>query len=193
MPQTLSPQYATLLDGFLYRAGFLSEEEERELISAFQSLPFEAYDYHGYMAKRRVARFGINYDLNTRTSNPGTSIPDFLLSVRDRAAALVEIPAGEIVQAMVTEYPPGAPIGWHRDAPQFGRIIGISLASPARMRLKPYKKEGKIISLTLEPRSIYSMSGAARWQFQHSIPAVKRQRYSITLRTLRVDTASMAS
>ena len=86
---------------------------------------------------------------------------------------------------MVTEYSPGAPIGWHRDAPQFGTIIGISLASASRMRFKPYKAEGKPVSLTLEPRSIYLMRGPARWKFQHSIPAVKELRYSITFRTLR--------
>jgi DNA oxidative demethylase len=35
--------------------------------------------------------------------------------------------------ALVNEYPPGAPIGWHRDAPQYGIVIGISLASTCRM------------------------------------------------------------
>jgi alkylated DNA repair dioxygenase AlkB len=53
------------------------------------------------------------------------------------------------------------------------------------MRLKPYKAEGKIASVILDPRSIYVMRGPARWQFQHSIPAVEKTRYSITFRTLR--------
>jgi alkylated DNA repair dioxygenase AlkB len=85
---------------------------------------------------------------------------------------------------MVTEYSVGTPIGWHRDSPQFGTIIGISLGSASRLRLKPYQGEGKILSVLLEPRSIYVMSGVARWSFQHSIPAVKELRYSITLRSL---------
>jgi alkylated DNA repair dioxygenase AlkB len=53
------------------------------------------------------------------------------------------------------------------------------------MRFKPYKKEGKIASTMLEPRSLYMMSGPARWKFQHSIPALEQLRYSITFRTLR--------
>jgi alkylated DNA repair dioxygenase AlkB len=86
---------------------------------------------------------------------------------------------------VIIQYPPGAPIGWHRDAPQFGIVIGISLLNPARMRLKPYSKEGKIISVILEPRSIYVLRGLVRWQWQHSIPAMDKLRYSVTFRTLR--------
>jgi alkylated DNA repair dioxygenase AlkB len=111
-------------------------------------------------------------------------IPDFLSPIRDRAAVIAGMPADEIVQGLVTEYSVGTPIGWHRDSPQFETIIGISLRSSCRLRLKPYQGEGKIISVMLEPRSIYVMRGPVRWYFQHSIPAVKDLRYSITLRTL---------
>lgn len=112
------------------------------------------------------------------------TIPEFLTAIRERAAAIAGMRADEIVQAMVTEYSAGTPIGWHRDSPQFETIIGISLASACRLRLKPYQGEGKIISVMVDPRSIYVMRGAARWEFQHSIPAVKELRYSITFRTL---------
>jgi alkylated DNA repair dioxygenase AlkB len=185
VPPKPTEQPVVLPEGFVYQPGFLSENEEIDLVRVFQSLPFKAYDYRGYTAKRRVARYGVNYDLTTRKAAPLTPIPDFLTAVRCRAAAFAAIPSAGIVQAMVTEYRPGAPIGWHRDSPQFGTIIGISLASLGRMRLKPYRGEGKLVSLMLEPRSIYSMNGPARWQFQHSIPAVKQLRYSITFRTLR--------
>jgi DNA oxidative demethylase len=37
----------------------------------------------------------------------------------------------------------------------------------------------------LEPRSGYVLGGAARSSWQHSIPATKDLRYSITFRTLR--------
>ena len=107
------------------------------------------------------------------------------MPLRDRSAALAEVAPTEIVEAVVTEYPPGAPIGWHRDVPQFETIVGISLGSSCRMRLKPYKAEGKIVSVILEARSAYVISGPARWQYQHSIPAVENLRYSITFRTLR--------
>ncbi|HEY4679451.1 MAG TPA: alpha-ketoglutarate-dependent dioxygenase AlkB [Candidatus Angelobacter sp.] len=174
-----------LPDGLLYQPDFLGEAEEADLISIFRELPFQAFDFHGYTARRRVLEFGLEYDFTTRRATPTQSFPEFLSSVRERAAQFAGISASDLVEGMVTEYSPGAPIGWHRDAPQFGTIIGISLASVSRMRFKPYKAEGKPVALTLERRSIYLMRGPARWRFQHSIPAVKELRYSITFRTLR--------
>ena len=174
-----------LPEGLLYQPDFLSEAKEAELIRIFRELPFQAFDFHGYTAKRRVLEFGFEYDFTTRRATPTQSFPEFLSSVRERVARFAGLSAADLVEGMVTEYSPGAPIGWHRDAPQFGTVIGISLASTSRMRFKPYKAEGKPVALTLEPRSIYVMRGPARWKFQHSIPAVKELRYSITFRTLR--------
>ena len=174
-----------LPEGLLYQLDFLSQDEESNLVRVFRELPFQAFDFHGYTAKRRVLEFGLEYDFTTRRATPTQSFPEFLTAVRKRAAQFAGVSAADLVEGMVTEYSPGAPIGWHRDAPQFGTIIGISLASTSRMRFKPYKAEGKPVALTLEPRSIYLMRGPARWKFQHSIPAVKELRYSITFRTLR--------
>lgn len=189
--------------GFLYREEFLSAAEETELLRIFSSLDFTAYDYHGYQAKRRVVRFGVSYDINTQRPNESTPpIPEFLLGIRASAAEIAVIPADDLAQAMVSEYSVGAPIGWHRDAPQFGTIIGISLASACRMRLKPYTAaktlaaladrtnasspaQNRVLSVRLEPRSIYVIAGEARSGWQHSIPAVEELRYSITFRTLR--------
>jgi alkylated DNA repair dioxygenase AlkB len=176
---------ADLPEGLLYQPDFLSEPEEAELIRIFRELPFQAFDFHGYTARRRVLEFGLEYDFTTRRATPTQSFPEYLSPIRERAAQFAGVSAADLVEGMVTEYSPGAPIGWHRDAPQFGTIIGISLASESRMRFKPYKAEGKPVALTLEPRSIYVMRGPARWKFQHSIPAVKELRYSITFRTLR--------
>ncbi len=185
MPVKKLANSAELPEGFLYQPGFLSESEESELLRTIESLEFGAYDFRGYIAKRRVVAYGGGYESGPRRmAIADKTIPEFLSEIRERAAAVAGMGAGEIVQAMVTEYSAGTPIGWHRDSPQFETIIGISLLSSCRLRLKPYKGEGKIISVLLEPRSIYVMRGAARWNFQHSIPAVKELRYSITLRTL---------
>lgn len=176
---------AELPEGFLYEDNFLSESEEGELLRGIETLQFEPYEFRGYKARRRVASYGTNYGVLAPKGGPeARPIPDFLFAVRDRAAAFAGVAADEIAQAMITEYSPGTPIGWHRDRPQFETIVGISLASSCRMRLKPYQGEGKIISKILEPRSIYAMRGAARSEFVHSIPAVGKQRYSITFRTL---------
>jgi alkylated DNA repair dioxygenase AlkB len=174
-----------LPEGLLYQPDFLSREEEAELLRIFSTLEFQVFDFHGYTAKRRVLEFGLEYDFTTRAATPTQSFPEFLSSIRERAAVFAGLQVTSLVEGMVSEYTPGAPIGWHRDAPQFGTIIGISLNSASRMRFKPYKAEGKIVSLTLEPRSIYVMRGPVRWRFQHSIPPVKELRYSITFRTLR--------
>jgi alkylated DNA repair dioxygenase AlkB len=203
-----------LPEGFLYREEFLSSEEEAQLLGIFRGLEFAAYDYHGYQAKRRIVRYGVNYDINTRQERENVlPIPEFLVDIRRRAAEFAGVAADELVQAMVSEYSVGTPIGWHRDAPQFGIIIGISLGSACRMRLKPYMPKShamdqhpfswpdarggaratKVISLPLEPRSIYVMRGAARSEWQHSIPAVEQLRYSITFRSLRSKTRRTAA
>lgn len=176
---------AGLPEGFLYRPEFILEEEEQQLLATLSHLHFQALDFQGYTAKRRVVEYGYEYDFTSRKASEAPPIPQYLQWLKQRAADFAGVPPKEIVEAVVTEYPEGAPIGWHRDVPQFEEIIGISLAGAARMRLKPYRKEGKPVSIILEPRSAYIMRGAARWQWQHSIPAVESLRYSITFRTLR--------
>ena len=91
------------------------------------------------------------------------------------------------MQALVSRYPPGAGIGWHRDAPAFGDpVIGVSLLAVCRMRFqRTAGDERRLFELELEPRSAYALSGSARWAWQHSIPAAKELRYSVTFRTLR--------
>lgn len=179
----------TLPEGFIYQPDFLSDAEESELLRIVEGLDFAPFLFQGYTAKRRIVEYGFEYDFGTRKAAAARSIPDFLLPVRERAAVFAGIEPKQIVEAVVTEYPPGAPIGWHRDVPQFKVVIGLSLASSCRMRLKPYKAGRKIVSIILEPRSIYVMRGAARWDFQHSIPGVDKLRYSITFRTLRAKKA----
>jgi alkylated DNA repair dioxygenase AlkB len=183
MKPDLAPQ--SLPEGFRYQPDFLSPDEEAALAAVVEQLPFAAFDFHGYIAKRRIVEYGWEYDFGTRKASRAPELPDFLLPLRNRAAAFAGIAAPDLVEAVVTEYPPGAPIGWHRDVPQFEMIIGISLLSSCRMRLKPYRAEGKLVSVILEPRSLYVISGPARWNYQHSIPAVEKLRYSITFRTLR--------
>jgi alkylated DNA repair dioxygenase AlkB len=189
---TLFPLSDNLPEGFSYQPEFLSREEETGLLLVIRALNFQEFDFHGYTAKRRVVEYGLEYDFSTRKATTTHPFPDVLLPLRQRAASFAGLHTEVLVEGIVTEYPPGAPIGWHRDAPQFGTIIGISLAGSARMRLKPYlprgkkpKKQTRPVSLILEPRSIYVIRGPARWQYQHSIPAVAELRYSITFRTLR--------
>lgn len=185
MPRSAPTSKVELPEGFLYQPEFLSFEEHDQLLDIFHTLPFRAFDFRGYIARRRVLEYGWEYDFSKRQPRSTQPIPDFLLPLRERAAQFAGEDAQELVEAIIIEYQPGAPIGWHRDAPQFGSVVGVSLGSSCRMRFKPYKGEGRISSAILEPRSIYLLRGPARWKFQHSIPAVEKLRYSITFRTLQ--------
>jgi alkylated DNA repair dioxygenase AlkB len=179
-----------LPEGFQYRDEFISHAEHEDLLKRLASLDFRVFNFQGYLAKRRIVEYGFEYDYSSRKAAAAQPIPEFLEPLKQRAAEWAGIESHEIVEAVITEYPPGAPIGWHRDVPQFGTIIGISLGSNCRMRLKPYKREGRIVAKILEPRSVYLIRGVARWNYQHSIPAVKDLRYSITFRTLRKKTTA---
>lgn len=174
-----------LPEGFFYQPDFLTSEDEVELLCSIRALDFDDFYFHGYKAKRRVLQYGWDYDFESRKTSIGRPLPDFLHTVRERAAGCIGVTADAIVEALIAEYSPGAPIGWHRDVPQFETIVGISLLSECRMRLKEMKPDGRVTSMILEPRSIYVLRGAARWGFQHSISPVKNLRYSITFRTLR--------
>jgi alkylated DNA repair dioxygenase AlkB len=152
-----------------------------------EGLDYREVVMHGRAAKRTVRHFGLDYDYQSRDAVPGDPLPAELEFVRERAAALAEREPEELVQILISRYPPGAGIGWHRDAPMFGRVVGVSLGAPCRMRFQRTTKEGErlVEEIALAPRSGYLLSGQARWTWQHSIPATKDLRHSITFRTLR--------
>ena len=172
--------------GFRYQANILSAEEERGLIAAFANLPFREFEFQGFLGKRRVVSFGWRYDFNTRELQKTEDIPSFLLPCRECAARFAGIPPADLPQVLVTEYPAGAGIGWHKDKAVFGDVVGLSLAAPCVFRLR--RKTGSTwqrASLTIDPRSAYLLRGPARSEWEHSIPSVDRRRYSITFRNFK--------
>jgi alkylated DNA repair dioxygenase AlkB len=172
--------------GFLYRPDFLGAEEEREVLAGVSALDFHDVKMRGQVARRRTSHFGWTYGYETWRIEPGPPIPDFLLALRDRAAAVGGVAAEDLVEVLVTHYSVGAGIGWHRDAPMFGVVVGVSLASACRFRFQRGKGADRLTAIaTLEPRSAYALDGPARWQWQHSIPPARSERYSVTYRTLR--------
>ena len=88
---------------------------------------------------------------------------------------------------LITEYGPGAGIGWHRDKAVFGEVVGVSLLSRCvfRMRRLVGEKKWERVNLIAEPRSAYHLSGPARFEWEHSIPQMDALRYSITFRNMR--------
>jgi alkylated DNA repair dioxygenase AlkB len=173
-------------DGFRYTPDVIDAAEEARLVRGFADLPFREFEFHGFLGKRRVVSFGHRYDFNSGALKDAEPMPDFLIPLRERAAAFADLEPDGLQHALVTEYQPGVSIGWHRDRPHYDDVIGVSLLSPCTFRLR--RKHGaswERASLRLEPCSIYLMRGPSRDQWDHSIPAVDALRYSITFRSLR--------
>lgn len=178
--------------GLEYHADFLTAADESALLRVFADLPFREAKFQQYTARRRVVRFGLMYDADKREWIEGAPLPPWLADVRQRVASSRGVPAERFIHALVTEYRPGTPIGWHRDKPEYGIVAGLSLASACRMHFRPYDNphdRSAVIALTLAPRSLYVMADEIRWAWQHSIPPAKALRYSMTFRT-RADAAA---
>jgi alkylated DNA repair dioxygenase AlkB len=174
-----------LPEGFRYQPDFLSREEEQSLLKHIVPLPFREFEFQGFTGKRRIVSYGWRYDFNGGRLSRTEDIPDFLSVIRARAEHFAEIAPGTLHQVLITEYMPGAAIGWHKDRSVFGDIVGISLRAPCifrmRRRLGPRFERN---SLNAEPRSVYLLRGLSRTEWQHSIPGVEALRYSITFRNV---------
>ncbi len=172
--------------GFRHQPDLLTEAEEHELLAHIRPLPFREFEFLGFLGKRRVVSFGWRYDFAHAKLQQADDIPDFMLALRRKAAEFAGIVPAALVHALVAEYSVGAAIGWHLDRPVFDDVVGVSLLSPCGFRF--WRKMGTAwqrASLRLAPRSAYLLRGPARTEWEHSIPAVERLRYSITFRSLR--------
>ena len=172
--------------GFVLIAEFLTSEEESRLLRFIGGLEFHEFQMRGVTAKRRVLQFGWHYSFETFKLTPAAPMPEIFEPVRTRAASAAAIAPEDFAEVLVTEYRPGAGIGWHRDAPPFGIVAGVSLAGMCRIRFQNgVGPEREIAAVELPPRSMYLLTGEARTKWKHTIPPTKELRYSITFRTLR--------
>ena len=176
---------ATLPEGFVYLADFLVPTEQEELIQAIGRLAFREVRMHGVVARRRIVQFGWRYHFDSRSLEGGEPVPGWLEPLQRRAGRFAQRAPEELSEVLVTEYQPGATIGWHRDAPPFGLVVGVSLLSACRMRFRRGSdRSAERAECRLDPGSAYLLQGPARSDWQHSIPAVTSLRYSVTFRTL---------
>jgi alkylated DNA repair protein (DNA oxidative demethylase) len=185
MPRT--PTTVERPEGLEYRADFMTEEEENGVLAAIDAIEFREVKMRGQTARRTVRHFGYDYDYESWGLVPAEPLPASLAWLRDRCAGFAEVGSEELVQTLISRYPPGATIGWHRDAPMFGsKVVGVSLLFGCRMR---FQRSGggvrRVYELELAPRSAYVLGGQARSVWQHSIPPTKSLRYSITFRTVK--------
>lgn len=175
--------------GLIYQQEFLRAQEEADLLRHVRSLPLREAQYRQFTARRRTVNYGFAYDFQQLEAMPAPAIPDFLQPLRAKAATFAGVVPDEFVQALVAEYRPGTPLGWHRDVPDFELIVGISLGGSARMRFRPYPwdaaRKKQVFAMEVEPRSAYILRDEARWRWQHCVSPTKMLRYSITFRTAR--------
>jgi alkylated DNA repair dioxygenase AlkB len=185
---TLFPDEPVYPEGFRYFPEFLSEAEEKALCAQISGIQLHTFNFQGFEAKRKVASFGYDYSFDKRSLSKGKEIPDTFHSLIAKVSVKLDIPEADFAELLVTEYPEGAVINWHRDAPPFDLIAGISLNADCIFKLRPHDKakqgRSSVISLPVKKRSLYVIQGVARTDWQHSIAPVKKVRYSVTLRTL---------
>ena len=190
----LKPAASALPPGLAYQSDLISAEEEQALVTRFETLELKPFEFRGYFGKRRVAYFGRRYDFNGGGLGEAPPLPAWLLPLRAKAAAFAELPAETLEHALVAEYAPGAPIGWHRDRPDFDQVVGVSLAGAATLRLRRRRPDGfDRAAVQLAARSAYILRGEVRSAWEHSIPPVEALRYSITLRSLSPQAAARSS
>jgi alkylated DNA repair dioxygenase AlkB len=174
--------------GFRLRDDFITETDEQSLLAAIAEVAFSEFEMRGVVARRRVAFFGQSY--HRAAASP---LPAFLLSLRTSLAEWAGVDSEAFAMALINEYRPGTAIGWHRDAPQYDIVAGLSLLSTCRMKFRPYRspsaphstRRSATHSVVLGSRSAYLMTGEAREGYEHHIPPVTQLRYSVTFRTLR--------
>lgn len=174
-----------LVAGLKLRKDFITAEEERALLARLDALDMAPFRFQGWLGKRRTQSFGWRYDFEDASFRRADPLPEWLLALRDKAAAMVGVGPDDFVHVLLARYDPGAGIGWHRDRPVFDRVVGISLGSAADMRFRQRTDSGfRRATLHLEPRSAYLLAGEVRHDWEHSIAPHDQLRFSITFRTL---------
>lgn len=158
------------IEGLTYTPKYITQEQERLLISKIDAQPWLTD------LKRRVQHYGYKYDYKARKITPDLkigSIPDWLQILPN------------FDQVIINEYLCGQGITPHIDCiPCFtDTIFSLSLLEPCEMI---FEKENIKHSIILEPRSLLTFQGEARYKWKHAIPQrksnVRNRRVSITFR-----------
>ena len=189
----LSFSQPDLPSGLAYLADFVTQAEAMALAQEIDARPWRDD------LKRRVQHYGYRYDYKARQARREDylgPLPDFLQALAQRLrdeGHFLRLPD----QVIVNEYLPGQGISAHVDCcPCFGNVIAsLSLLSPCVMQLQ-HARNGEVAALWLEPKSLLILSGPARNDWTHAIPArrsdvmggqkhLRGRRISLTFREMR--------
>lgn len=175
------------VDGLRTAPDMVSPEEEQRLIAGIDAAGLAPFAFQQWLGRRLTASFGSAYDFTAGRTMEAPPVPEWLLPLRARMAAWAGFAPADLAQVLLIRYDPGAGIGWHRDRPQYGTVLGLSLGNESALRLRRRRAHGRWDRHTepLMPRGAYRLDGPARWEWEHSIAPVTQPRWSITFRTDR--------
>ena len=164
----------------------VSVDEERALEAHIDAAPLAPFQFGQWEGKRLTTHYGSGYDFSSHRLADAPPLPEWLIALRDKLAPQVAVEPGLFEAALLIRYDPGAGIGWHRDRPQYDKVLGLSLSAPCVLRLRRRTASGfERRNIELSPRSLYLLTGEVRREWEHSIVPMDVTRRSITLRTLR--------
>lgn len=164
----LSSLPAAVIPGLHYLGDYVSDGEQNTLLGCIDAQPW-ATDL-----KRRVQHYGFRYDYKRRTVDQSItlgSLPDWAAELAERLLHEGITPARSD-QLIVNEYLPGQGIASHIDCePCFGGVVcSLSLGSACTM-VFTHATNGRQEQIRLASRSLLVLSGEARYEWRHAIPA----------------------
>ena len=172
--------------GLLLVPDAIGPADEARLCAHIDAAPLAPFEFGQWRGKRLTTHYGSAYDFARGRLDQAPPLPEWLLALRARLAPLAGLDPSALEAALLIRYDPGAGIGWHRDRPQYGEVLGLSLGAPCVMRLRRRTADGfERRKVALPPRSLYRLSGEVRWEWEHSIAPIDATRRSVTFRTLR--------
>jgi len=182
----------TKLD-FTYLDSFVSEAEEKEIISFIDSQPWNT------SLSRRTQHYGYEYSYNSGSVGKVKPIPKIFEGILEKLKVYfggspdrgTSIPD----QLIINEYIPGQGIAPHVDHTRnFGPVVvSISLLSDICME---FRKEDEKQVKVLKRGSLLVLQGESRYKWKHGIPPRKtdvidgkrvnrKRRVSLTFRTVK--------
>ena len=175
-----------IVPGLVLVGEAVSEAEQRALEAHIDAAPLAPFQFGQWEGKRLTTHYGSGYDFSRQRVAEAPPLPDWLIDLRDKLAPQVDLEPALFQAALVIRYDPGAGIGWHRDRPQYDKVLGLSLSAPCVLRLRRRTPSGfDRQSVDLPQRSLYLLSGEVRHEWEHSIVPLDVTRRSITFRSLR--------